>query len=675
MPELDRKAAKIFAGKVVRKDLVRKIKVGANVPVFVLEYLLGKYCATDDTAAIEAGLKVVNTTLSSNFVRPDEANKAQSMVKEKGKHTLIDKVKVRYLSDDDKYWAELVNFGNKFVHVPEHFLREYDRLLMGGIWAQIDIRHQYDEEAKGKRSPFWIENMKPIQIATFDLEEFRNCRREFSTDEWLDLLIRTIGLEPSNFDRRLKMLFLLRLIPLCEHNYNLVELGPRGTGKSYVYQEISPYTILLTGPTTVANLFYNMATGKMGLVGIWDSIAFDEVADLQKMPKEVVTTLKTYCESGIFARGKDALAGMASISMFGNTNQAVEVMVRSSHLFMPMPEVIREDMAFLDRLHFYIPGWEIPKMRVEFFTNHYGFVVDYLAEALRELRKQNFTEAIDRHFSLGSHLNARDVKAVRKTVSGLIKLIYPHGEMSRDELAEIVELAIEGRRRVKEQLKKLGSFEYHQTSFSYIDNETREERFVGVPEQGGRDMISPDPLAPGSVYTASVDDQGKVGLYRLEVGCSPGTGKLKIAGGIDGMMKESIQRAFAYLNAQKGKIGISQQVDTTDFHVEGIDLLSNHVPCEAGVALIVAVYSAIKKQSVMAGLVILGDLSIQGNIKSMRSLAEALQVGMDNGARRALIPIENKRNFLDVSGDIVERVDPIFFSDPMMAALKALGMT
>jgi ATP-dependent Lon protease len=675
MPELDRKSTRVFAGKVVRKDLVRKVKVGANVPVFVLEYLLGKYCATDDAAAIEAGLRVVNTTISSNFVRPDEANKAQSMVKDKGKHTLIDKVKVRYLSDDDKYWAELLNFGHKFVHVPEHFLREYDRLLMGGIWTQIDIRHQYDEDAKGKRSPFWIDSIKPIQIASFDLAEYQNCRREFSADEWLDLLLRTIGLEPQNFDRRLKMMFLIRMIPLCEHNFNLVELGPRGTGKSYAYQELSPYTILLTGPTTVANLFYNMASGKMGLVGIWDSIAFDEVADLQKMPKEVVTTLKTYCESGMFARGKDALTGMASIAMFGNTNQAVEVMVRSSHLFMPMPEVIREDMAFLDRLHFYIPGWEVPKMRVEYFTDHYGFVVDYLAEALRELRKHNFTEAIDRHFSLGSHLNARDVKAVRKTVSGLIKLIYPHGEMTRDELAEITELAIEGRRRVKEQLKKLGSFEYHQTSFSYIDNDTREERFVGVPEQGGRDMIASDPLAPGSVYTASVDDQGKVGLYRLEVGCSPGTGKLKIAGGIDGTMKESIQRAFAYLAAQKVKIGISQQVDTTDFHVEGIDLLSNHVPCEAGVALIVAVYSAIKKQSVLAGLVILGDLSIQGNIKSLRSLVEPLQVGMDNGARRALVPLENKRNFLEVSGDIVERVDPIFFSDPMTAAMKALGMT
>jgi len=675
MVNLDLKATSVFAGKVVRKDLVRKVKVGANVPVFVLEYLLGRYCATEDPAVIEAGLRVVNMTLASNFVRPDEANKAQSMVKDKGRHTFIDKIKVRYLSDDDKHWAELVNFGHRYVHIPEHYMRQYDRLLMGGIWAQVDMWHQYDEETKGKRSPFWIDELKPIQVATFDLDEYWECRQQFTAEEWIDLLLRSIGLEPLYFDRRQKLLFLVRLLPLCEHNYNLVELGPRGTGKSYAYQELSPYTILLTGPTTVANLFYNMATNKIGLVGIWDAIAFDEVADLQKMPKEVVTTLKTYCESGTFARGKESLSGMASLAMFGNTNQPVEVMVRSSHLFMPMPEVIREDMAFLDRIHFYLPGWEFPKMRTEFFTEHYGFVVDYLAEALRELRKHNYTEIIDRYFSLGAHLNARDVKAVRKTVSGLVKLIYPHGEVAKEDLTELVELALEGRRRVKEQLKKMGAFEYHQTSFSYIDSDTREERFVGVPEQGGRDMISPDPLAPGSVYTASVDDQGKVGLCRLEVGCAPGTGKLKIAGGIEGSMKESMQRAFAYLMGHKVTMGIGQQLDTTDFHVEAVDLLSNRVPCDAGVALVVAIYSALRKHSALPGLVILGDLSIQGNIKAVRSLAEPLQVGMDNGARRALIPLENKRHFLEVSGDIVERVDPVLFSDPMMAAMKALGVT
>jgi ATP-dependent Lon protease len=668
------KTASIFAGKVVRKDLVRKVKVGANVPVFVLEYLLGKYCATDDPIAIDAGLRVVNSTLAENFVRPDEVNKAQSFVREKGKHTLIDKVRVRYLSDEDKYWAEFVNFGHKYVHVPEHYIREYDRLLMGGIWAQVDIRHEYDEEVRGRRSPFWIDSLKPIQLATFDLEEYRQGRRQFTTDEWIDLLTRSMGLEPAHFDQRLKLLFLVRLIPLCEQNYNLVELGPRGTGKSYAYQELSPYVILLTGPTTVANLFYNMATGKMGLVGLWDAVAFDEVADLQKMPKEVITTLKTYCESGTFARGKDALSGTASLALFGNTNQPVEVMVRSSHLFAPLPDVVREDMAFLDRMHFYLPGWEVPKMRVEFFTDHYGFIVDYLAEALRELRRQNFTEMVDHYFSLGSHLNARDVKAVRKTIAGFIKLLYPDGQVTREEMAELLDIALEGRRRVKEQLKKMGSFEYYQTSFSYIDSETREERYVGVPEEGGRDLISTDPLAPGSVYTAAVDDQGKVGLYRLEVGCSPGTGKLRVAGGIDIPMRESIQRAFAYIQGHKVNMGIAQAFDTTDFHVEAIDLLVNRVSCDAGIALVVAIYSALKKHPASPALLILGDLSIQGNIKAVRSLAEPLRIGMDNGARRALIPIENKRHFLDVSADIMERVDPIFYGDPLTAAMKALGI-
>jgi len=671
---LDLKVSDVFAGKVVRKDLVRKIKVGANVPVFVLEYLLGKYCATDDPAAIEAGLRVVNNTLADNFVRPEEANKAQARVKEKGRHTFIDKVKVNYLAEDDKYWAECLNFGHKYLHIPDRFVREYDRLLMGGVWAQVEIRHQYDEEARGKRSPFWIESLTPIQVASFSLDDYREGRTRFTSEEWVDFLIRSIGLEPSQFDRRLKLLLLIRLIPLCEGNFNLVELGPRGTGKSYGYQELSPYAILMTGPTTVANLFYNMVSGKIGLVGLWDAVGFDEVADLQKMPKEVITTLKTYCESGSFARGKESLSGKASIAMFGNTNQPVEVMVKSSHLFLPMPDIIRDDMAFLDRIHYYIPGWEVPKMRMEFFTDHYGFVVDYLAEALRELRRHNFTEVMDQHFSLGEHLNARDVKAVRKTVSGLIKLVYPDGQLAKEELSELVALALEGRRRVKEQLKKIGSFEYFQTSFSYRDNMTTEERYVGVPEEGGRALIATDPLAPGSLYASSVNSEGKVGLYRIEVGLSSGTGKLKLAGGVESRMKESAQRAFAFLQGNKVPMGIASVFDTTDFHVEAIDLLGNHVLCEAGIALIIAIYSAIKKAPAQAGLIVLGDLSIQGNIKAVQSLVEPLQMAMENGARRALIPLENKRNFLEVSGEIMEKVDPIFYSDPQTAALKALAL-
>lgn len=667
---LDDKANRLFAGKVVRKDLVRKVKVGANVPVFVLEYLLGKYCASSDEVAIQMGLQVVNDTLANNYIRPDESGRAQSKVKESGKYTFIDKVKVRLVDSD--YWAEAVNFGNKFLHIPTQYVRDYERLVMGGVWAQLELRFQSDEEAGGK-NPFWIDKLTPIQIATFDVDEYRNVRREFTTDEWIDLMLRSMGYESEGMARRLKLQFLVRLIPLAERNYNLVELGPRGTGKSYVVQEVSPYSALLTGPTTVANLFGHMGGRQKGMVQIWDVVGFDEVADLQKMPKEVITTMKTYCESGTFQRGQESASGDASIAMFGNTNQPIDVMVQTGHLFAPMPDVIRDDMAFIDRLHFYLPGWEIPKMRNDLFTNHYGFVVDYMAEALREMRKHNFTEIIDRHFSLGAHLNARDRKAVRKTVSGLMKIVHPHGEVTQEDLAEILELAIEGRRRVKEQLKKMGSFEYYHTSFSYTRQETGEEKFVGVPEQGGRDLISTDPLPPGTVYTAGVTTDGTVGLYRVELSASVGTGKLKMAGGVAGAMKESVQRAFSYLQSKKGELGVSRELDTSDLHVEVIDLIGNRVEAELGVAFFVAAYSTLRKAPVSPALLVLGDMSVQGNIKPLRSLVEPLRVAMDNGAKRALIPIENKRTFLEVSADIVEHVDPIFYGDPKTAAIKVLG--
>lgn len=668
---LDDKANQVFAGKVVRKDLVRKVKVGANVPVFVLEYLLGKYCASSDEIAIQMGLQVVNQTLAENYIRPDEATKAQSLVKEKGRHTFIDKVKVRLVDSD--YWAEVVNFGNRYVRIPTHYVREFDRLLTGGIWAQIDMGFEYDEETKGK-FPFRIEKLTPIQLATFDLEEYRRLRADFSTGEWVDLMLRSMGYEPSDMDRRLKLHFLLRLVPLCERNYNLIELGPRGTGKSYAVQELSPYAALLTGPTTVANLFGHMNARQKGMVMIWDVVGFDEVADLQKMPKEVITTLKTYCESGQFQRGQEAMSGYASLALFGNTQQPIDVMTQIGHLFEPLPDVIRDDMAFIDRLHFYLPGWEIPKMRNEHFTDHYGFVVDYLAEALRDLRKHNFTEIIDHYFSLGGQLNARDRKAVRRTVSGLVKILHPHGQISQEDLEEILKLALEGRRRVKEQLKKMGAFEYYHTSFSYVINETGAEHFVGVPEQGGRDLISSDPLAPGTVYATAVSGDGTVGLYRVEVSASTGTGKLKLAGGVSGFLKESIQRAFSYLLSNKTALGVAREVDTADFHVEAINLLGNQVEAEVGVAFLVAAYSSIRKTSPQPALVILGDLSIQGNIKPARSLVEPLQVAMDNGAKRALIPIENKRSFMEVSADIVENVDPIFYGDLRAATSKALGM-
>lgn len=672
MDNLDLMSTSVFAGRVVRKDLVRRVKVGANVPVYVLEYLLGKYCATDDQAAIEAGLKLVNNTISDNIIRPDEAMKAQSRVKERGVMTYIDKVLVRL--DGTKYWAEMVNFGHSFLHISDKIVRKYDRLLEGGVWAQVTLTYREDEEVSGKARPFFITELKPIQLASFTLDDFIERRAQLTTEEWLNLLIRTIGLEPDQFDKRTKLLMLIRLIPMVQRNYNLIELGPRGTGKSYVYRDLSPYAILVSGgKTTVPNLFYNMSTRKIGLVGMWDAVAFDEVAGIKFDDKSAVQILKDYMESGSFSRGREELVAEASIVFAGNLNQPVDVLVKTSTLLKPLPDDM-QDMALIDRLHYYLPGWEIPKMRNEFMTDHYGFVVDYIAEAFRELRRRNYTDIIDRFYSLGTDLNTRDAKAVRRTTSGLIKLLHPGGNPIKEEVQEYLELAIEGRRRVKEQLKKMGAFEYYQTSFSYIDSETMREFFVGVPEEGGRNLISQDPSPPGCAYTSSLTDSDMVALARVEVSRMSGSGKLRITGGPDKYMKESIVTAFDYMRANKSRLGIERDIESYDFHVQIVDLMQAKEGSQGGVAFFISLFSLLREKPTLSGLVVLGEMTIQGTILPLRSLIEPLQVIVDNGARKVLVPISNKRQVLEVPGDLLERVDPIFYSDPLSAALKAIGV-
>jgi ATP-dependent Lon protease len=670
--ELDRKVTQVFAGRVVRKDLVRQVKVGTNVPVYVLEYLLGKYCATDDLASIEAGLRLVNTTLAESVIRPDEAMKAQSRVKERGLMTYIDKASVRL--DGTKYWADLVNFGNSFIHIPDSIVRKYDRLLEGGIWTQVKLEYREDEEVSGKARPFFITELNPIQLATFNLDDYTARRAEFTTEEWIDLLVRSMGLEPTQFTQRVKLLMLMRLVPMVQRNFNLIELGPRGTGKSFVYRDLSPYSILISGgKTTVPNLFYNMSTRKVGLVGMWDVVAFDEVAGVQFDDKTAIQILKDYMESGSFSRGREELVAEASIVFAGNINQPVDVLVKTSTLFQPLPDDM-QDMALIDRIHFYIPGWELPKMRNEFLSDHYGFVVDYLAEAFRELRKRNYTDAADRYFSLGTDLNTRDAKAIRRSLSGLIKLLHPAGDPNKSELAEYMELALEGRRRVKEQLKKMGSFEYYQTSFSYVDTESMQERFVGVPEEGGRMLIGQDPLPPGSSYTAVLTESDTVSLHRIEINRMSGSGKLRITGSPDRSMKESIVTAFDYVRANRSRLGIERDLDNYDFHVQIVDLMQAKEGSQGGVAFFVALYSLLREKPLLGGLVVLGEMTIHGNILPVRSLIEPLQVIVDNGAKKVLVPVSNKRQYLEVPGDLLERVDPIFYSEPLAAALKAIGM-
>ena len=681
---LDSKVTEAFSGKVVRKDLVRKVKVGANVPVFVLEYLLGKYCASSDPMAVQMGIDVVNQTLADSYVSPDEATKAQAGLREKGRHTFIDKVTVRLVASEDKYWATLANFSDKYVHIPDRYLQDnaYSRLLQGGIWAQLDLEYFYDDASAGRKSPFRIHDLKPIQLASFEADTLLQLRARFSRDEWLDLILRSIGVEPAYLEQisgedpakslRLKLLFLLRLVPFVESRFNLIELGPRGTGKSFVYREISPYSVLISGGgTTTANLFYNMSTQRVGLVGLWDLVAFDEVAGVGFKEKDGIQILKDYMESGSFVRGKEVITANASMVFVGNIDKPVDLLVKTHHLFEPLPDAML-DAALIDRLHYYLPGWEIPKMDPAMLTSGYGFIVDYLAEVFRYMRRQNFAELVDRAFILGSHLNKRDDTAVRRCVSGLLKLLHPDQGHTKQDLATYLEVALEGRRRVKEQLKKMLPFEFSKTSFSFIDRETQEERFVGVPEEGGRDLIPADPPSPGVVYTAAVGDADRrAGIYRVEVSVSGGTGKLRLSGGMDRALREACQRAFSYVQTHKGELGLGREVDTHDFFVEGVDLLGSKVSCEAGVAFFVALIAALRGAQVAGATVVLGGLSIQGNIKGLPSLSELMQLSRDNGARRVLVPTANRRQALDLDEDLLELAS--FYNDAKGAVERALG--
>jgi len=672
---LDRKLNDVFAGKVVRKDLLHQIKGGENVPSYVLEYLLGKYCASDNDEEIRIGVDAVKETLSTNYFRHDEANKAQSMVEQRGKHRFIDRVEVWFLASEGthgKYWASMDHFGYTKIHILEEFYRRYERLLEGGIWAIIDVEFRPSEEGK-KDSPFHIVDLKPIQLARFDMDEYVEGRRTFSKDEWIDILLRSVGLEPLRMDKRLKILLTTRLIPFVEKNYNFIELAPRGTGKSYAFSEMSPYCMLISGgKASTANMFYNNARRKVGLVGHWDVVAFDEVGGMKITDPDAIQIMKDYMANGRFSRGITQVLADASLVFIGNLNQPVDSLVQNSatDLFQPLPKEF--DLALLDRMHYYFPGWEVPKISKNILTVHYGFVTDYIAEAFRNLRKQNRFDEAEKFYRFGAHVEGRDATAAKKTVSGLLKILHPDGEWTKEEITEYIELALEGRRRVKEQLKKRGAFEFYKTSFSYIDLENDAERSVGVPEQGGAGVISQDPLPPGTVYTAAVDSEAKVAIFRLEVALSAGTGKLRTPTGLEKSLKESLNRAFSFLQHVKDKLGLTQELAQKDIYAEAVDLSGGRVECPCGVAFFAAMISAIRNRKVQAGTVILGDLTIQGNIKGPASITEPLQLAMESGAVRSLVPISNKTQIAGLPEDVIERLDVVFYGDIDRAVMKTL---
>ncbi len=663
-----------FAGRVVRKDLTKLLKEGANVPVYVLEYLLGMYCAVDDEEVIQDGLNTVKNILTENYVRPDEAEKIKSKIKELGNYKIIDKVTVKLNEKRDVYEAMLSNLGVKGIEISSETIKKYEKLLVGGIWCIINLKYFYDEGSKN--SPFIISELKPIQMPNLDMEAVFEGRKAFTESQWLDVLLRSTGLEPTAFEERVKWHLMARLIPFVENNYNICELGPRGTGKSHIYKEISPNSILVSGgQTTVANLFYNMSSRIVGLVGVWDVVAFDEVAGIRFKDKDGVQIMKDFMASGSFSRGRDVISANAAMVFVGNINQSVDTLVKTGHLFEPFPKEMI-DSAFFDRMHAYLPGWEIPKMRPEFLTNQYGLIVDFLAEFLREMRKRSFSDSIDQYFKIGNNLNQRDVIAVRKSVSGLLKLLYPHGEFDKDAVEHCLVYALENRRRVKEQLKKIGGMEFYDVHFSYIDNETLEEKFVSVPEQRGGSLIPEGPLSPGTMHTVALGTSEHLGLYRLELQVVGGNGKLSISGsGVNPKTKEAIKIAFDYFKANIKRVSSMSKVGDHDYHIHIVEIHNTGAASALTLCSFVVLCSGLMSKPIQSQMVVLGDMSLGGNIVPTSNLAETLQVAFDSGAKRILIPMSNVGDIQTIPGELFAKFQTSFYSDPVDAAFKALGAT
>lgn len=673
--ELLGKLQRNFAGKIVRKDLTKRIKEGANVPVYVLEYLLGMYCSSLDEDEIEAGVETVKRILAENYVRPDEAQKIIAKLREKGTYTVIDRVSVHLNIREDIYEAAFSNLGIKQVPIAESYIRDYERLLCGGIWCIVQMEYYYDEADKN-RSPFLIHKLTPIQMPSLDFDEVKEARANFTDDEWIDVVLRSVGMEPSQFDKRVKWLHLARLIPLVENNYNLVELGPRGTGKSHVYKEISPNSILVSGgQTTVANLFYNMGTKQVGLVGMWDCVAFDEVAGIKFKDQDGVQIMKDYMASGSFARGKEEKNAYASMVFVGNINQSVDAILKTSHLFEPFPESMGNDTAFLDRIHCYIPGWEIPKYRPEFFTNDYGFITDYFSEIMRELRKISYADAYAHYYRLGNNLNQRDVIAVKKTVSGMIKLIHPNGKFDKESVEEILHFALEMRRRVKEQQKKIGGMEFYDVNFAYIDNETFSEEYVPVPEQGGSKLIPEGMSKPGHVYTVGHNKSGMLGVYKMEMQMTAGNGKFEKTGlGTDREAKEAVDTAYRYLKANAKSISGSISLTTKDYIMDVQDMNGIGMTKNLSLASVVAICSVALGKPVVSSAVVLGNFSIGGTVMKVEELANMLQVCLDSGAKKVLLPITSAVDLGSVPAELIGCFNLIFYNSVEDAVFKALGV-
>lgn len=708
MDKFDQKIIEAFPGKAVRKDLTSLMKKGANVPTYVLEYLLGMYCTTDDEETMKLGLEKIKKILSENYVRSDQSDYVKSKIKENGQYTIIDKVTVRLDEKEDKYVAGFTNLDLKDFEVNSDLVVHNEKLLIGGIWCIIKIEYvgleKEDEESfeedifegnkkrqkKQKKrksryaSPFTIAALKPIQMANLDLEEMLEVRKQFTKDEWITLLLRSAGYEPDELNEKQKLHYLLRFVPFIQKNYNLVELGPRGTGKSHAYSELSPYSILMSsGHTTVSNMFYNMASHRVGLVGNWDCIAFDEVGGITSSSGDMVQTMKNYMSNGSFARGSDSISCDASIAFEGNTFRSVSDMLRTANLFEPFPTDFNNDSAFFDRIHAYLPGWETPKLRAALFTCRYGLISDCFSEFCHAMRKYDFTNSFGEYFELNGNFKTRDDTSVRRTFSGLAKLIYPDEKIDKEQARELLEYAIECRRRVKEQLRKMNPAEYSDVGLGYIDLETGEERVVPLPEVSQETLIPASFEKPGYVYAIGRSQDNRVGVYRLENKLIyEGTGTISFRN-VEGIssgtrntkdVKDSITAAFNCF-AESARELVSQKYEKYDYSLYFNDLQNCGVSDEVSAAEVVGLFSAISNRSVSPSLVVCGKVVMSGETMPVIMMLDEIIVAAANaGAKKILLPENTKNSYEQLSDTLKNEITAEFYSTPLEAAKMALGV-
>lgn len=675
--DLDIKLLEHFRGYVVKKDLVRSLKIGANVPVFVLEYLIANSCSTDDEEQIRKGMDNVKKILSEHYVNPEESTLIHSKIREKGRYKIIDKISVELDSKKDMYWAKLQNSNIKNGNISDSLVKQHEKMLMGGIWAIIDVEYDPSIMIGQAIFPFVITEIKPIQLSSFDNSKIINKRKEFSKDEWLDIILRSCGYEPSAEDvtERIKMLLLSRLLPMVESNFNFIELGPRSTGKSFVYKELTPYAVLISGGQgTVAKLFVHGSTGKVGAVGQWDAICFDEATDKIFKDRDAIPLMKDYMESGSFSRAGAGgeITGVASIILNGNINQPVETVLQTSNLFSPLSDEVNTDTAFLDRIHFYLPGWEMIKFAPQHFTSNFGFSTDYFSEVLKSLRRVTYTDALEDYFSLGSHLKQRDTKPVKKTVSGFIKLLHPDGEFTKEDVREYLVIALEMRRRVKEQLKRIGGMEFWDTNFSYIDKETQEEFFVGLAEEKGSHLIENTPLAPGVCYTCT-SDGGSVALVRIEAIAVQGSGKLNITGTNTVTVKENIKNTYQYIRAnEKTILSDKHSLKNHDITIQVRNLLGGAISTGIGSAVYIAIVSALYKKNLKAGLAVLGNISVGGAIERAINFDDKVTMLSENGAKVVIVPMDNLTELANIPPSVLGNTDIPFYQNNQMLMQKAI---